>query len=300
MARPLIPIGISAAILGGLVLFAPRVARAAGTQPNTNPIPNGGGRRTQFPPGTPIAIVNLTPDDCEALRKQGLACGVRVRSQPNRTSSIVDAGVPQGQPLAVLSAETTDSEGRKWRQVETLAGLKGYAPFVGPNGIPNVSKPGNSGEWPGGGGDAMAGYPRGYGNRGAYVGCPQDDDMLGWAPWGSAYARVGQGVPSALVPGGRAVCTRECLLYVPFERGVGWTVRQKLPAGTAVRLVPPLPFGVAPRGPGADYLLVTTPAGIGWIHRAQLQGVRPRAFGRFRPGLPGPAVPLPASPPVLR
>lgn len=312
MAVPYLPLGISAAVLGGILLFAPRaeasdigVTPPIGPNPPIGPIPPD---LRRWPPGTAVAIVAVDPNDPGL---QGRQPGVRVRSEPTANSTLVSAGIANGERLAVLSGEIADAEGRKWRRIATLGGLEGYAPFVGPDGRQNMQMAPESAPWPGANEMRprpqipVAGVPGAY----AQVGGPAH----GWAPWGSAWApsgsqadAIGQlgSYPTSLTPGGIAVCTGElerdgvyrCRVYGRFASGgPGWTVIARLPAGSRVRVGPTEVRGAGADyilGPGADYVLVTAPGILGWVHRNQLQGIRPRAFGRFRPGLPDPALNL--------
>lgn len=338
MAIPYLPLGISAAVLGGILLFAPRSEAAEGPGIGPGPGPNGGGGGgggtipvdpSRFPPGSAVGIVVVRADDPGL---QGRQPGVRINNQPkSRAAGASQAApgstgdeIPSGERVLVLGGPIKDAENRTWRQVRTTKGITGYAAFIDPNGTTvNIEKAPESAPWPGGDNDvAVAGLPGAYARVGACgvpnsVGCPPGGPAAyGWAPWASAWGPgygairtdiVGQAAP-ALTPGGSAVCVRECLLYRPFERGVGWTVASKLPVGTRVTVAPPLPGNVTLRGPGAEYVLVQTAAGWGWIHRSQLQGaavatlgrrrypprLRPVPAGPFRPGLPPVAANLPA------
>lgn len=326
MAVPYLPLGISAAVLAGIILWAPRGEAAEEKGIPVTP-PNGGtpigpvvpNTERRWPAGTPVGIVVVRAGDPLLGGLQpGVKVNVRPRTRatgggtvngvrPSRGAGDPTDDIASGERIAIRGPAVVNDQGT-WREIETFTGARGYVRVIDPNGTVNIQKAPESADWPGGGGDIpVAGYPAysAYPVVGAVGACPPSGPAYGWAPWGSAWAGdairtdiVGQGAPTALTPGGAAVCVRECLLYRPFERGTGWTVAARLPVGSRVRVAPPLPFGATARGPSTDYLLVQTPQGWGWIHRNQLQGVRPRAIGRLRPGLPGTALPPP--PPVLR
>lgn len=316
MAVPYIPLGISAGVLG-LLLWSrtASAATSAGSDKGPEKVPQGGGTipvdPRMFPPGTAVGIVVVKASDPGL---EGRQPGVRINNQPKpRADGATQASpgstgdeIPSGERVAVLSDEITDTHGRKWRQVRTIKGITGYAAFVDPDGVTqNIIKAPESTPWPGEGGAPrpqqeipIAGRPA-FGTRiGA---CPPYPYGLGWTPWGAGWAPQVDIVGQAPAPGAQAVCTRECWLYGPMERGRGWTVTQRLPAGTVVRLAPRLPFPIA--GPGSNYVLAQAPNGaIGWISLGQLRAqvaaplpppVRPRPIGPVRANLPGSAIPFP-------
>lgn len=331
MAIPYLPLGISAAVLGGILLFAPRSEAAEEKGIPSGP-PNGGGglgpvipnTDRRWPAGTPVGIVVVRAGD---PLLGGLQPGVKVNQRPMTRASgggavtgvrpARGAGDPaddiaSGERIAIRGDAVKNEQGT-WRLIETFTGKQGYVRVIDPNGTVNIEMALESGPWPGGvdvPNVPIAGRPSpfaAYASIGAYgvpnsAGCPPGAPAAyGWAPWASAWgpARgwgagavradvVGQmNAASPLAPGAPAVCVRECLLYRPFERGGGWTVGARLPVGSRVQIAPRLPLGVNLRGPGAEYVLVQTPQGGGWIHRNQLQGVRTLGLRR-RPALPAP------------
>lgn len=326
MAVPYLPLGISAAVLGGILLWgrgasaAPADSDKGGEKkpPGGGPIPVNPGR---FPAGTAVGIVIVKPGDPGL---QGRQPGLRINNQPKpRADGAGQAApgstgdeIPSGERMAVLSEEITDSHGRKWRQVRTLTGVTGYAAFVDPDGVTlNVEKAPESAPWPGEGGGArpqqeipVAGIPPRYHARqlaariGACGPYAYGYPGAGWAPWGAGWA-WGGGLPQVDIvgqaPGGYAQCVKPCPVYEqPGGRGYPWTITSTIPAGGTVQVL------AQAGGPGANYVYVQHGDRAGWTSRANLRAFEPRprrrVFGRYRPGGAVLQRPGPLPPPVLR
>lgn len=335
MAVPYLPLGISAAVLGGILLWG----RTAGATPvdsdkGGEKKPQGGGlipvNPGRFPAGTAVGIVIVKPGDPGL---QGRQPGLRINNQPKpRADGAGQAApgstgdeIPSGERMAVLSEEITDSHGRKWRQVRTLTGVTGYAAFVDPDGVTlNVEKAPESAPWPGEGGGArpeqeipIAGLPAAF-LAARIAGSPSPSPRvgacgpvaaypyayaqpgLGWAPWGAGWAG---NVPRLDIigqaPGGYAQCIKACPVYEqPGGRGYPWTITSTIPAGGTVQVL------AMAGGPGANYAYVQHGDRAGWTSRANLRAFnprpRPRVYGRYRPGGAVLQRPGPFTPPVLR
>lgn len=182
--------------------------------------------RAPFPFGTPLGIVALSTADCDMLRAQGIQCGLRMRALPDRTSAIVHAGVPQGSFVAVRSGEQVDSEGRAWRLVDTISGVRGWMPFVGPNGVPNVAMANGSPPWPENRATPLPVTPRTPDVRvlrfrpGEIVECrSRSPDSACWLSFGALEANA-LGVFGAPVRTGRRFTVVTTLPYPPPASGI--------------------------------------------------------------------------------